>query len=342
MGLISRFRPLVAAALCLAGVPALYAQSASTPPGIPSGTELQSIEKILARPGVTAVERRDALIRLARLRQLSGDIEGAAKSWLDAARAEPEKSGGLNTPGDAALAAGAFCLAAMGEWEQASAAIGPLLASARQGPAARQARYLDACVKAWNSGDDSALRALADNPEYAELRSAIYYTLWKTAGTGTAEIWKSRLLAEFPKSPEGRIAADGTGDTVGARPSPLWLLFPGRGSFSLSAAPAGTAPSPAKDAGANPLPSPAAPAAALPQSADDDTPIKLLQTGLFGAEINARLQAGQLKNAGFSASVIRRMINGVEYWAVTVPSGEHTNRTILELKNAGFESFPLN
>ena len=107
MGSISRFVPALVL-LCLAGRAVLSAQSA-TPPGIPSGNELRAIEQTLARPGITAAARREALTRLARLRQLAGDLAGAATSWLDAERAEPGQSGdALNTAGDAALAAGAW------------------------------------------------------------------------------------------------------------------------------------------------------------------------------------------------------------------------------------------
>ncbi|MDR1576062.1 MAG: SPOR domain-containing protein [Treponema sp.] len=308
---------LLVAALSLIRGTILHAQSGPVT-GISAGTELQNIEKTLSRSGISAAERQDALIRLARLRQLSGDIEGAAKSWLEAAAAEQGENG------DNALAAGAFCLAAMGEWEKAAAALRPLLASSPRGPALLAARYIDASLKVWSSGDTSSLSALADDPEYAELRPRIYYTLWKTG----AEEWKARLLAEFPRTPESRIAAaeSGGASAVTAKPSPLWLLLPGRESFSFSAAPATVAPAAPSSAAASPAPDPGA---------------KALQTGLFGNEANARAQSDRLKNAGFSPALARRTVNGSEYWTVTVPAGQNTMKTIQELKNAGFESFPL-
>lgn len=311
---------LLIAALSLIRGTVLHAQSGPAA-GIPVGTELQNIEKTLTRSGISAAGRQDALIRLARLRQLSGDIEGAAKSWLEAAAVEQGENG------DNALAAGASCLAAMGEWEKAAAALRPLLASSRRGPALLEARYLDASLKAWASGDTSSLSALADDSEYAELRPRIYYTLWKTG----AEEWKARLLAEFPRTPESRIAAESDGaSAVTAKPSPLWLLLPGRESFSFSAAPAA-----ASSAAVSPVPSPAA------ASPAPDSGAKALQTGLFSNEANARAQSERLKSAGFSPALARRTVNGSEYWTVTVPAGQNTMKTIQELKNAGFESFPL-
>jgi hypothetical protein len=211
-----------------------YAQNAGKGPGISLGTELQNLEKNLARPGISPAERHEALIRLARLQQLAGDTEGAAKTWLEAA---------VISGDDTARTAGAFCLAAMGEWEQAGAALAPLFAADSGEPAAPRARYLNACLTAWASGDLSSLVLLAENAEYAALGPAIYYTLWKTLAAGpgvsaavSAEYWKTRLLAEFPQSPEGRIAAanaaggadaDSKSGLIGARPSPLWLLLPG-------------------------------------------------------------------------------------------------------------------
>jgi hypothetical protein len=317
--------------LSLGGGPLAYAQNTGAPPGISAGTELRNIESSLARPGISALERYNVLCRLARLRQLSGDIEGAAQSWLAAATSlaseVPEGSGDAALSGDDALATGAFCLVSLGEWEQAAAVIGPLLGSGRQGPALLRARYLDACLSTWNTGDPSALVSLAARPEYGELKSAVYYTLWKTApGDTGAETWKARLLAEFPLSPEGRIAASENGGAISARPGPLWLLFPGRGGFSLAAAPAGISATPTAPAGDG---------NAVPASA-----VKILQTGLFRGEANARAQMGRLESAGFSPSLTRRAVNGGEFWAVTVPAGQNMNRTIMELKHAGFESFP--
>jgi cell division protein FtsN len=67
----------------------------------------------------------------------------------------------------------------------------------------------------------------------------------------------------------------------------------------------------------------------------------LLQTGLFGNEGNAQRQAERLRAAGFSPVITKRSVNGNEYWAVGISSGQDMNRAILQLKTAGFESFPV-
>ncbi|MCL2271140.1 MAG: hypothetical protein FWC24_07355, partial [Treponema sp.] len=251
-------------------------------------------------------------------------IAEAAVNWLDAAAADPDD--------DAAPAAAAYCLTAIGEWERAAATLKPLLASDRRGPAILQAWYLDACLKAWSAGDASALEALAGNEEFAALRPVVYYTLWQAhsrnpaiAGTGSAEKWNSRLLAEYPQSPEARASvAEKQKDSpvISAVHSPLWLLTPGTSVITFPDQPP-----------------------ALPVSADAEPPQTpsgiVLQTGLYSREANAHVQFEALRKAGFTATVSRKLVNGVVYWAVTVPAGQDSRTTTADLKKAGFDSFPV-
>jgi cell division septation protein DedD len=299
------------------------------------GAEIQAIEQKLT-PAATPAERHNALARLAKLRQLSGNIAEAAAHWLDAAAADPSDA--------AALVSGAYCLAAIGEWEKAATAIRPLLAAGRAGPAMLQAWFLDACLRAWSGGDASALAALAAHPDFAAMRPLIYYTLWQTlarnpgAGTANAESWKARLLAEFPQSPEARAADSGNDKNspiVSAVQSPLWQLLPGRGDSSAPVASAPTKPA-----------APAAPAVSAPQPSAPPAPTApasgvVLQTGLFSKEANARAQYDALRKAGFAAFITRKLVNGVEHWTVVVPEGQDQRKTIADLKKSGFDSFPV-
>jgi len=320
-------------ALLLLGT-SLYAQNN---PG-QLGTEIQAIEQTLSKPGVSSAERHDALARLAKLRQLSGNIAEAAAHWLDAAAADPSDA--------AALTSGAYCLAAIGEWDRAALALRPLLASGRAGPVMLQAWFLDACLRAWSAADVSALTALAAHPDFATLRPLIYYTLWQTiarnpaaAGAGaTAESWKTRLLAEFPQSPEARAVNPGNEKdslAVNVVQSPLWQLLPGKAiATAPSAAPAPVAP-------AAPAPKPAAPVAPTPATTSSDASAVVLQTGLFSKEANARAQSDALRKAGFTAVLSRKLVNGAECWVVAVPAGSDQRKTTADLKKAGFDSFPV-
>ena len=289
---------------------AVFAQN-----GISLEAEIQNIEKTTVRHGVSAEDQHDALVRLARLRQLSGDIEGAAKNWLEAAAAIPG-----NVDDDALLAC-AYCLAAMGEWDRAAAALEPLLSKSPR------AYFLDTSIKAIQSGDVSVLAAIADNPEYSRMKAEVYFMLWKTSGGAESENWRQRLIAEFPQSPEGRLAASAASAIV-VKPSPFWLFMGGLDSLpvmegeTITLFPAAAErPAPAAQA-VNPV---------------IQNPAAKLQAGLFSRQANAEAQVENLKKAGFSSSLEQRG----EMWAVIVPAGADTNVSIRELKDAGFDSFPI-
>jgi hypothetical protein len=336
------------------------------------GTEIQNLERLLEAPGAGGAERHEALRRLARLQELSGNMERAAVFWALAA------GGAGEGRDDEALLRGAFAFASMGEWEKAGEAVKTLLLSAADRETLLKARLLGAQIESFRSGNGSVLVSLLDNRDYEPLKPVIYYTLWKIQGD---EAWKNRLLAECPRSPEGRIAAGDTA-SVSALPRAMWILLPGRAGFStVTPGPAaGTAsPVPANAAGAA-RPSPAAaglpagsapgssvgaaagtappvpanamgavtasvPAAASPAPAvpagDAERPAVLLQTGLFSREANAGAMAERLRSAGFQPALSRRNVKGTEYWAVTVEPGRDMRQTILRLKDAGFESFPV-
>jgi len=292
-------RRVIFLAVLTAVVGAVFAQTS-----VSLEAEILNIERAVSRQGASAVERHDALVRLARLRQLSGDIEGAAINWLEAAAAVP------GTVDDDALLACAYCLAAMGEWERAGTALEPLLSKSPQ------ARFLDTSIKAISSGDVSALSALSANPEYSQMKSQIIFILWKISQGNEAENWRRRLITEFPQSPEGRLAVGESSSAVTIRPSPFWFLMNRQDSISITAVERASSPAPA--------PQPSVPQARL-------------QTGVFSRQANAQTQMDNLRRAGFSPSLEQRG----EMWAVIVPAGADSNRTIRELKDAGFDSFPL-
>jgi tetratricopeptide (TPR) repeat protein len=249
-------------------------------------------------------EKYEALLRLARLFQLSGNPERAAAAWIEAANAAPDGRD------DRALLEGCRILIALGEYEKAGEGIRAALASGRE---KIRAGYLAALYNAFR-GDDSALIRMAGDPDFAPYRSEIYYTLWKISG---ARHWKTRLLEEFPQSPEAMIAAGAEG--VSPAITAHWLLFPGRESAALAAPP----------------PPAAASGGQTPETG------AFLQTGLYGKEENALSMVERLKKAGFDAGLRRRTVNGAGYWAAAVPPGPDMNGTIRLLKEAGFESFPV-
>jgi cell division septation protein DedD len=355
MGLI-RKKTLFFAAVLLVFSGLAYAQNVGQ-----LGTEIQSLEQRLST-GISSVERHDVLVRLAQLRQLSGNIATAAANWLEAAAINPNN--------DVALITGAYCLMAIGEWEKATLALRPFLVSGKRGPMMLQAWYLDACLRAWSPssngnatansttsggaiyGDASALAALAANPDFTHLRPLIYYTLWRTIngnpdirGAGNAEQWKSRLLAEFPKSPEARVVNSENAEApfaISAVQSPLWLFLPGiAGSvFTEPLIPVETIRRPITPPVVQPVTPPVVQPATPPVVSPAVT-TGVLQTGLFSREANANAHSEALRKAGFSATISRKQVNGVDHFAVTVPAGPDSKKTTQDLKNAGFDSFPI-
>jgi hypothetical protein len=322
--------------LLLAG--ALYGQSGGAQ-GLSLRTEMQNLEKLTGRTDLSPARRREALSSMARLQELSGDLEGAAKSWFDAAAADPA---GQDEP----LLRGGACYAAMGEWERALAAARTVSLNTRNRQSLVHARLLEARIEAFffaeNSGTPasgerpgSSLRALLTEEDFAAYKPSIYYTLWKLAG---AEDWKDRLISEFPRSPEGRIASGESGKpAISAVPTPLWLLFPGRDPAE-SASQAVSVPASGAASTANTArPVSPAPTASAGQPAAGPA----LQAGLFSVEANAFELAERLRKAGFEPQINRRAVNGREYYAVNVSPGGDINKTIRELGGAGFDSFPV-
>jgi tetratricopeptide (TPR) repeat protein len=285
--------------------PPLFAQNAGSGP-VSLGVEIARLERLASGSGR---ERYDACMLLARLYKLSGNSEEALKACEGALAV---------SPGDGrAILEQCRLLVSMGEYEKADAALRSLPGSITQPLNAggrelfTQARYLAAQIAAFRSGNTQPLSALAEDPEFAEYRSGIYYTLWKLTDQAS---YKTLLSAQFPQSPEAGIASG----TVAFAPNPLWLLFPGRDSIV-----------------------PSAPQPAVPAQSTAPVPSRVLQTGLFSREANANSQAEALRRAGFEPRINPRRVNNNDYWAVTVPGGRDINAEIRKLKDAGFDSFPV-
>jgi tetratricopeptide (TPR) repeat protein len=285
-----------------------------------SGTLTAAIGKAqveIARPSASSSEKHDAYVLLGRLLHLSGDIEGAAEAWNAAAYAVE------GSRDDTALLESAACYLAMGEWEKAEACVKVVLISVRSDKNVfLKARYLTAQIEAFRNGDNVILNSLADDPEYSSSRPALYWTLWKLSGKPE---YKAKLITEYPESVETRmlIAENSGSRMVMEASSPQWLLPPGEGRDIITLEKITASPS-------------KVPAGAL------ETGIPpALQTGIFNRRENAAAQASRLKSAGFKAEVSRRLAGESEYWAVTVPSGPNMNKTLILLKEAGFDGFPV-
>jgi hypothetical protein len=328
--------------LLFAGVPVFSQDGAANP--APLAEEIGNLERILGT-SLSGPERRETYIKLARLRRLAGNVDAAARAWREAALADPANRD------DRCLLESSLCSLALGEFTAASdALLGVIAGGGSDDKAIRDAHYLKAQIELFGSGSAASLYALLPKPEYVEYRPAIYYTFWRLFGE---EAYSAQLLTEFPGSPEALIlqseasrslASPGAGSAavttadnfaagagkVSAQSRPLWFLYPGRGNVLIGPAIAAQPPAVPRQYELSPAPA----VSELPGP-------RTLQTGLFSREENAHASAARLAARGFAATVSQKLVNGVVYWAVGVAPGEDPNRTIMRLKDAGFESFPV-
>ncbi|MDR3145696.1 MAG: SPOR domain-containing protein [Treponema sp.] len=284
--------------------------------------EMRGIAEKLDDSGLSGRERREALKQLARLRALSGDREGAAEFWIEAAFAEP------GYRDDASLLEGVRCLIALGEFEKAGANITAVLRTGQDRDLKNQARLLDAQLAAFRAGNTEALAVLQGAPEYRGREPALLYTLWRISGD---ESYKIKLGTEYPASPEARIT--GGAGNVGGPAGALWFFMAGRDGLGVEE-PAPVPPASGQLSAGSPA------GASVPESPAQDRPATL-QTGLFSQEENAKVMAERLKAVGFVPAISRRSVGDMAYWAVQIDPGQDLNASIMELKNAGFESFPV-
>lgn len=170
--------------------------------------------------------RRKALASLARLLELAGDTASAADVWSAAAFSEQGRRD------DPSLLESARCLAAVGEFEKASAAVRTVLLTGKDPQALFRARLLSAYIAAFvgDSGAPALLKALVEETDYAADAPAILFILDRICGDGDSG---KRLIAQFPSSPEARVLARSTRIDLAA--FPLWFLSPGRAGVVVAA-----------------------------------------------------------------------------------------------------------
>jgi tetratricopeptide (TPR) repeat protein len=284
------------------------------PQAVSLAAETASLEKKLADSRLSSAERKQTLEKMARLFELSGDAERAADAW---SRAAQTVSGNARLE---ALLQSARCLAAMGEFDQAETALRPVLAVSNNRALQNRARFLAAQIEALKTGNTALLAGLLSNPDFTDQKPQLYFSMWRISGDSAAH---TRLLAEFPQSPEARIARNDT--AVNTAPAAHWLL-------------SGTSVLPAISGAGN---SGGEPSLAVTRSAGNTGAPTLLQTGNFNREENAQNMSEQLRNAGFSPVITRRTVSGENRWIVGVVPGPEPFRTMQRLRELGFDSFQV-
>ncbi|MDR3324873.1 MAG: hypothetical protein LBS82_02635 [Spirochaetaceae bacterium] len=187
-------------------------------------SEIETLKAALAKADAPEAERHDNCVRLGRLLRLSGDAEGAAAAWMEAAYAEKGKRD------DDALLEGAACLMSIGEWDKADAGIKVALLTVRnRKDVVFKARYLAALLEAFRNGNERILVELAADDDFKSAAPAIFLTLWKLSGK---DEYAAKLVKDYPESPEARAAAEKPGKNRVVDAAALqWFLHPGRESI---------------------------------------------------------------------------------------------------------------
>ena len=347
--LAPRSESLAAARKDLASVPAsgLAVRLAALTTTLSPADAVDLIDENVDKVPIPA-ERAKLCETAAELYLLLGDFLDAAASYRRASAQSPA--------GDpAALLRAARCEIAAGENDRARELAAAVLRASPGGAFAVQARLVDAWALffAGETGEaNAAAQAVDTAPSTAERKEA-RFLVWVSSSPRAKAAAAAQLGKEFPDSPEALMAA---GDLPFA-PLPHWYL--GRnlpegavGDSSGPAAPAPasraapTAPAPSPPAVSAPPPPGAAGKAELPPHPIDGAHAdSRLQVGYFSVESNARNFAAELSAKGFRAGIdVRKPAPGsVEgtRWILYVEGGADPDTARIRLKDAGYESYPM-
>uniref|UniRef100_A0A7C3IKA9 SPOR domain-containing protein n=1 Tax=Gracilinema caldarium TaxID=215591 RepID=A0A7C3IKA9_9SPIR len=310
-----KYAILLIALVFIVNTPFQYAQTQSPPAIQTLSQELESYQKQVQDKTVTGPKKKEAWLSLAALQALSGDYTSAAASFTEAA---------FSVAGhrdDRALLKAALCYLYAGDLEHAQSHSKTLLLTSRDSQVIADAQMLGLLIDAFR-GESSALQSLdkmAQDPARSDQKTAFLYILYTLTGK---EDYANTLKKDYSSSLETAML-DGT--SVAFKYAPLWLF----GFFDVTSQPVAESASIPKELDKKPPES---------KSSAEET---LLQVGLFSQQSNAQQMIDRLQKNGFKAELGKRTVNNTQYWIVTVPGGTNYNTTIMQLKDAGFEAFPL-
>ena len=176
------------------------------------------------------------------------------------------------------------------------------------------------------------------------VQPAVLLTLWHITGEKS---WADALKKNFPKSPEAAIV-QGSAQQL---PAPFWYFVPRKNgavpevksaalaeSGTSTAGPASAAAS--ARAAAGPV-TPTAPASKDEAASEESEKAVKQQLGLFREEANAERLVQQAKDKGFKAYITSEVRpSGTKYYLVVVDENK-AGTMAQELRNAGFDCYPV-
>ncbi len=281
-------------------------------------------------------DKKRILAFYANLQEQLGLYDDAASSYYEAAFC------GRAAGDDMLLLDAARCALSVGDAVRAEAYLNPvMLTSSDEAVLARARLYavwiqLSRADSAAPSGGTAAqtavLRTYLKMPSMASVLPSVLLTLWWIDGDEEAA---AVLKKDFPRSPEASVVS---GD-ASLLPGPFWYFVPRSAAAGMPVPPIRqetvqqTERPPAPETGTSVPPDIAADI--------DGTKAVWQQLGFFREKENADRLADELRARGFPPQIIEQpRPSGTVYFAVMVR--ENAAGTIgAQLKNAGFECFPV-
>lgn len=258
--------------------------------------------EMLASKAIAADQRKLLVAQRASLLELSGRYVDAAVAWESVVTMIPGK------PDSGALFSAAACRLVTGDIDGASGLVTALSFSATDAEMDALSDVLAGWIALSRGERESAAAAARKGSESANARVAMAALYLGCAATDGAEsdAFSGLLHKRFPV-----LTADAAASAV-----------------SLVMASTATIPTTAEK--------PVTPAATY---SDQTTSTRYYQVGAFKDQSNARTLAQKLEKLGLT--VAYRLRSKKDLYIVFVESGTDSSKTILRLKDAGYEAWPL-
>ena len=291
-------------------------------------------------------EKRSALAFLASLQEQSGLFSDAEKNYAAAAAiGSPDAAGMPKKSAEQLVLDAVRCALCLGDSQKADSYLNSAVRNSKSEKVIATVKLYEqwsALCRASSLSDleepVALLTAYASLDSMKSVRASILLTLWHVAGE---EKWAAELKKSYPKSAEAAIVKGETQQL----PTPFWFFVPRKGSTVPEVAdekvivkesdPASTKyPEKAADSKTASAPN------AAEKTPAAEKPLKQ-QLGLFRDEANAKRLVEEVQKKGFKASITtEKRASGTTYYLVVVDENKAGSMGN-ELRNAGFECYPL-
>ena len=284
-----------------------------------------------------AAERRAAYAFLGSVQEQIGLYGDAVKSYAAAAAIAAGDAAGMPKKSNEQLALDAVrCALSSGDCDTADRYLNSSIRDSMNETILAYVKLYEqwsALCRAENSAaiakPVAALRSYDGQPAMKAVQASILLTLWHLTGE---QRYADSLKKTFPSSPEAAIVR-GAAQLL---PAPFWYFTPRSGTAVPDVAQATAVAHQPTEAT-----TPTAPASAEEQATAANDKIVKQQLGLFREEANARRMVAQAQEKGFKAYITTETRpSGTTYYLVVVDENK-AGTMGTELRDAGFDCYPV-